>query len=217
MPEQDQRLEQRIKTLEYEFKILKNEIQRTLLDIQEQVLIHYYPNLRAAEPSTTEDVKHALDSLHEKQAPAGAQAATPGQAASGEASAPVKKVTLEEIRKTQQEGIPAAAPEEAPAEKKETIDQTTLTNLSSWVSSSVAKIGSERTRKLLDVTAQRGYLAPDVCEVLGRLTMLGVQADPQEKVATNDILHALLRLNELLGRAADAEQALSLIDEAKLG
>jgi len=43
----DQRLEQRVKNLEYEIKILKSQIQRTLLDIQEQVLVHYYPELRS--------------------------------------------------------------------------------------------------------------------------------------------------------------------------
>ncbi|MBP7690104.1 MAG: hypothetical protein KA765_19465 [Thermoflexales bacterium] len=40
-------LDARVKALEYELKILKNEVQRTLLDIQEQVLIHYYPSLRS--------------------------------------------------------------------------------------------------------------------------------------------------------------------------
>ena len=40
-------LDARVKALEYELKILKNEIQRTLLDIQEQVLIQYYPSLRS--------------------------------------------------------------------------------------------------------------------------------------------------------------------------
>jgi hypothetical protein len=44
-------LGQRVKTLEYEMRILKNEIQKTLLDIQEQVLIHYYPALRTEESS----------------------------------------------------------------------------------------------------------------------------------------------------------------------
>ena len=40
-------LETRVETLEHELKILKNEIETTLLEIQNQVLIHYYPVLRA--------------------------------------------------------------------------------------------------------------------------------------------------------------------------
>jgi hypothetical protein len=42
--------ESRIEALEHELKILKNEIQATLLEIREQILNHYYPELRAEEP-----------------------------------------------------------------------------------------------------------------------------------------------------------------------
>lgn len=38
-------LEDRVRELEEELKVLKNEIQTTLLDIQEQILSHYYPSL----------------------------------------------------------------------------------------------------------------------------------------------------------------------------
>lgn len=40
-------LESRLETLEHEFNILKNEIQYALVEIQEQILSHYYPELRA--------------------------------------------------------------------------------------------------------------------------------------------------------------------------
>ena len=46
---QGQRLENRIRTLEHEVKVLKNQIQQTLLDIQMQIMTHYYPSLHAAE------------------------------------------------------------------------------------------------------------------------------------------------------------------------
>jgi hypothetical protein len=45
--------ESRIEALEHELKILKNEIQTTLLEIREQILNHYYPELRAEEPLRT--------------------------------------------------------------------------------------------------------------------------------------------------------------------
>jgi len=54
-------LEQRVKSLEFEMKILKNEVQRTLLDIQEQVLIHYYPSLRAEESAPTQSIESVRD------------------------------------------------------------------------------------------------------------------------------------------------------------
>src|SRR5687768_11118920 len=43
------KIENRVEALEHELKILKNEIQNTLLEIREQVLNHYYPELRAEE------------------------------------------------------------------------------------------------------------------------------------------------------------------------
>ena len=47
------KIESRVEALELELKILKNEIQATLLEIREQVLNHYYPELRAEEPAVT--------------------------------------------------------------------------------------------------------------------------------------------------------------------
>jgi len=61
-------LEQRVKTLEYEVKILKQDIQRILLEIQEQVLVHYYPSLRADESLPSESVKHTVEELRAKLA-----------------------------------------------------------------------------------------------------------------------------------------------------
>ena len=64
----DTELEGRVKTLEYEMKILKNEIQRTLLDIQEQVLIHYYPSLRMEdEGGSPPGVLQEFNSIQEKK------------------------------------------------------------------------------------------------------------------------------------------------------
>jgi hypothetical protein len=40
-------LEQRVKKLEDEVKILKNQIQNTLLEIQAEIMGHYYTSLRA--------------------------------------------------------------------------------------------------------------------------------------------------------------------------
>lgn len=55
-------LDARVKALEYELKILKNEVQRTLLDIQEQVLIHYYPSLRAEDTTPPAEVVNQVKS-----------------------------------------------------------------------------------------------------------------------------------------------------------
>jgi hypothetical protein len=79
-------LEQRVKALEYEMKILKNEIQKTLLGIQEQILVHYYPSLRTDDSAPSEGTILAFESVRAKQVNV-----TP--------SKPIaRKVSLEDIR-----------------------------------------------------------------------------------------------------------------------
>lgn len=67
-------LDQRVKALEYEVKILKNELQRTLLEIQEQILVHYYPSLRADESTPSEGTIQTIEALRAK---IGGQASAP--------------------------------------------------------------------------------------------------------------------------------------------
>jgi len=61
-------LEQRVKTLEYEVKILKQDMQRILLEIQEQVLVHYYPSLRAEETAPPDSLRQTVEGLRAKLA-----------------------------------------------------------------------------------------------------------------------------------------------------
>jgi len=105
-------LEQRVKALEYEMKILKNEVQRTLLDIQEQVLVHYYPQLRIEETKPSDGTIAAVEAIRQRQvnqaaaAPApepAAPSASPAPAAPAAATPSIKKVSLDEIREAQTE------------------------------------------------------------------------------------------------------------------
>ncbi|MBK8902288.1 MAG: hypothetical protein IPM53_13965 [Anaerolineaceae bacterium] len=87
-------LEDRVRELEEELKVLKNEIQTTLLDIQEQILSHYYPSLypsanKEANLAQVNIARHAAEAAAAQAAPAAvpaaqvapAQAAVPAQAA----------------------------------------------------------------------------------------------------------------------------------------
>jgi hypothetical protein len=198
-------LEQRIKTLEYEFKILKNEIQRTLLDIEEQVLIHYYPTLRTEDSAPSEGIAQAVEALRARQAAESGPTPTVPAA---------RKVSLEDARAEQSvKTVPPSAA--APASRKG-MDQATMVKLSEWVSSSAHKIGGERTAKLIETSTNHGIMAPELKDVLKRLASLNKEAPP-EKVAVNQVLGALLKLYELMGRAANVEEALALIEEAQLG
>jgi hypothetical protein len=60
-------MEQRVKTLEYEMKILKNEIQQTLLDIQEQILLHYYSSLRTEETAPLDGLRQSVEAIQKKK------------------------------------------------------------------------------------------------------------------------------------------------------
>ena len=87
-----QQLEQRVKALEYEMKILKNEIQRTLLDIQEQILVHYYPSLRTEEAGPSESATQSVESIREEK-----------QHLEGAPNPPaVRQVSLEHVRTVQE-------------------------------------------------------------------------------------------------------------------
>ncbi|MBI5565400.1 MAG: hypothetical protein HY870_10910 [Chloroflexi bacterium] len=189
-------LDARVKALEYEMKILKNEIQRTLLDIQEQVLVHYYPTLRAED---TAPPAEAVAQLANRAA----------AAATASAPAPIlKKVSLDEVRPTTP---PPAAPKASGS-----VDQAAMVKLLEWVNDSIARLGSQRTSRLIGTCVTRAILDNDTKAILLRLTSLNQQADPAQ-VATNDVLTIVLRLDEELGRAADIDEALTIIEEAGLG
>ncbi len=197
-------LEQRVKALEYEMKILKNEVQRTLLDIQEQVLIHYYPALRAEEINPSEGLVQEVEALRARLSSAEEKSTPPA----------AKPVTLDQVR-TEHVGAAGSAP--APSAMASAgLDQAMMVKLSRWVSESAAKIGKERTGKLIMVYGKKGILSPQAKDTLLRVASLSKGAAP-ENVAVNEVLSGLLKLDELLGRVVKAEEALSLIKEANIG
>jgi outer membrane biosynthesis protein TonB len=258
-------LEQRVKTLEYELKILKNEIQRTLLDIHEQVLIHYYPTLRMEETQAPATVVQAVETARAKQpmrpeaaataappppaptpvapvappvpaapllptptpvapvappvpvasppppAPAmSAPAPEPAAPPDAPAEAPVtsvKRVSLNDIRAARTEAA-AAVPSSSP--------QANLIKLVEWTVNAAARFGNDRTVQLVDTLAKKGIVDRATKNALFQVISLN-KAPAPERVAVNDLLDEMLKLDKLLGRTADAEAALTLIEEAGLG
>lgn len=202
-------LDQRVKALEYELKILKNEIQRTLLDIQEQVLVHYYPTLRAEDSTPPAD---AVAQINRAAGPAGSTA-TGAPAAPSAAPVTTKKVSLDEIRTSQPSAVvaPVAAPKLSGS-----VDQGTMVKLLEWVNEAMAKLGSRRTSHLIDLCVARAILDGETQAILLRLTALNKAPEP-EAAPANDALTVVLRLDEVLGRAADMDEALTIIEEANLG
>jgi hypothetical protein len=182
-------LEQRVKTLEYEVKILKNEIQRTLLDIQEQVLIHYYPTLRADESKPSEGTIQALEALRAKQTTSAAAAAGPG----------MKKVSLEEIRAAQSELTSNAAATGTPA------DATSLNKLVEWA-------------KQADVTQSKsGPEDQAAIKLLETLSSGVAKAGEGGGKPSEEMLNQLAKVNSIVASSGSMEEAMQKIKEGKLG
>ncbi len=245
-------LEQRVKTLEYEIKILKNEVQRTLLDIQEQVLIHYYPTLRMEETKPSEGTVLTIEQLRARNpapaAPAVPPAAPPAPSvppaapavASVEAAAPmVKKVSLEEIRQAQKELATEDAPSNAAvnklvewAKKPEAVPHGNgdgnipfmrraedKPKAVSYGSSNDNGSGSGNGNG-----DDNGYGDAQPASAHSTLKLLEWVLNTASKVngaendgVSADMLGQLTKLNALVDRAGGVEEALRLLEEAKVG
>jgi len=193
-------LEDRVKALEDEVAILKDEIRNTLLEIQEQVLIHYYPELRARDetPSEAGLVARAGTaapfrglqriSAAELQEEAAKQPAQPGQAAEA----------------------PAAQPE--PGE-----EWPGVARLVEWADASVERIGKERTLKAIEIAAQAGYLNPSDRDLLARLVGLSDAEPALERVSLKVVGEVLQELGQAVGRQADKATEQRFLREVRLG
>lgn len=220
-------LEDRVKALETELKVLKNEIQTTLLSIQEQVLIHYYPSLRSESPAPAAGRAPRVSENGQKSAPVqtpvsaeGRQpaAASPDVVEAGvkppEASQALPKAhlaTLDEVRKRDHrlDAAPAAAPQPPAAPELRAAQvappsarsaRTAFTSLLGWVGNSVAALGQDRTQKAIEIYARGQHLDPDVKDLLQQLAALSQDNQPPQQVGIKQVIDVLYQLNDVLDR-----------------
>lgn len=99
----------------------------------------------------------------------------------------------------------------------ESKQQDEMVILSGWVSSTAKKIGKDPTSTLVRTYIEQDILSPHVEQPLLRLVGLIDQSDTPDNVAVNDVLRAVMKLDELLGRDSDIDEALSIIEQANLG
>ena len=181
-------MEQRVKTLEQEMKILKNQVQKTLLDIQDQILVHYHPALRSED-----------DSLEESSAPRREMDKSQGDNGQKPAAIPlsqpgglkVRQVSLADLRPSpEQPPHPSPKPAAPPVPPADEV----LAGLANWVSESVGKIGAERTRKLLDLRTANGGVPADVADTLYQLVTLCEENEGVDAAETAVLLQQLSQL-----------------------
>lgn len=165
-------IEQRVKTLEYEMRILKNEINRTITEIQEHILAQYTAQAAAA-------------------------------AKPPEATPVLKPASLTEIHQVQGE----LADEE---------QQALLKRLEAWAKGNIERVGSGRVGRLVTLFDERGFLQDAERRLLVELVATHEDNGPI-KAPLTQVLDMVLKLDELVGRTADGEEALQIIEEANLG
>ncbi len=226
-------LENRVETLEHELKILKNEIESTLLEIQNQVLIHYYPAFRAEESVTSRDQLPFVKVPASVKSPA-AQGNEPAnshpemdvayvlpktQEVSLDAinGKPNKSPLLQQPATRFQREVVALDDDEEDDEEDNAdddpdhvtapatvIDQLSLTRLARWVNHSVEKIGKTRTQEMIDATVGTEYGTPAVTAALHQLLAMSEDEEPPTQVDMQDLMNVLLKFNKVLDQVAKA-------------
>lgn len=231
-------LETRIETLEHELKILKNEIERTLLEIQNQVLIHYYPSLRAEDATPPKELLPLLESAFTKvDEPTTLLAKRPPDDEKTPAPPPkTKEVSLTDIKRKPMPTLPAreAAPATfagapikvtptAPALAaplpwlEEPIQQALLPLLAKWVNESVEKIGKALTQNMVESSANAEQMAPEVMTLLMQFIALREEEQPPEVADTKALMDVLLKLDKLLVQVAKLAEQTANAHEAPHG
>lgn len=213
----EQRLEQRIKTLEYEIKILKNEIQRTLLDIQEQVLSHYYPELRSAGGSLEDAAKSAYEQVREKKKGMAGDAPEPEPVIVAAPAESASVATGGNSHGANGGGDNSNGNGNGSQDTPGEMTHTQIVALSSWAHKTITKTGQERTSKIVETCADRSWIRADIADFIRKLIAMEEAGAPPELPPTNELLQAVMDLCKHLGRNCSVDDAISIIDEAKLG
>lgn len=208
-----EQLEDRVTALEQEVKILKNEVQETLLEIHERILVHYYPSLRTQQatgdaPTVAQPGDPRRDQGQELEAAPQVAKAGPDPDKPG-----VREVFLDDIRAVEREK-PATGSGESPSrpEAGEVRKRDQATALGGWVDRTAERIGVDRTAQLIRACTDRGILEPSVSKPLLRLTRLISETGAPKQVELNDILDVITDMNELLGRDGDLDEVSSVIE-----
>lgn len=159
-------LEQRVETLEQELQILKNQIQTTLLDIQEQLLTNAYPSLRAEDmmpesttppsskngaPITTLSFNAPRDEFHG------------GMSEDNQSVPSVRQVSLNDlgpVDETRKPTVPKAGPTPQPTASDNEHWQN-IEALEEWATDKMKTIGLKRTKKLVKMYAEQGHFSAE--------------------------------------------------------
>ncbi|MEZ4737487.1 MAG: hypothetical protein R3E79_61210 [Caldilineaceae bacterium] len=214
-------LETRVETLEHELKILKNEIESTLIEIQNQILLHYYPALRAEELEPPKDLFSSTEAarIEKRREGQGKENLRSRTEDEGSSIMPqTKEISFDEIRGKPKKAATLVQITAAPAAKATVTtatatvaDQAILAPLAKWVNESVEQIGKARTQAMIESSANADYCRPEVSDMLLQLIELSEEAAPPEQVETKAVMNVLLKLNKTLDQVVKVTAPSSLM------
>jgi len=196
-------LEGRMKILEDQMKILKNEIQGALVDIQEQILVHYYPALRAEGPSPSKEIMESLQpALPERRREEPEMSAPPRPTRGSSLKDIVKSIeSLSEEKEGAPEDARTSPDRQPPSRSKKGVGRPPFIKLAAWVSDSVESIGREHTRETIELYAKGEYLAPEVKDTLLQFVSLcDSEETPPDKVGMKETLDVMQKLDKALSQ-----------------
>ena len=173
-------LEQRVQALEQELEILKNQIQTTLLEIQEQLSTKAYPSLRAEDmPQRNNNAGLSTGRPVRQQIPS--HDADPTTDEEPEPVSRVRKVALNEV--APDEPPQQATRRPAPKQPADINEWSSFDEMERWVSEKVREIGPGRTRKLIEMQFENGSFSMEMTETLLQFVRLydedAIQPHPQ--------------------------------------
>jgi len=192
-------LENRVETLEHELKILKSEIEGTLLEIQNQVLIHYYPELRAQDSATAQEMSMALPirTKPSKTAPSEATPPQPPAPPTAGATMQMREVTLREVE--DDHGLTATS---SLAAVDKLLGPVALAHLAKWANSAVAQVGKAQTTAVVEAYTDADACTDEVKAALMQLILLCQEEAAPSPVDTNALMQISFKLNQLFGQVA---------------
>lgn len=200
-------LDQRLKALEDEVKILKNELKAVLLDIREQYL-------SCQNPFRTEP---HLDGRRVRTVPLKGEEPDPMVHKVGKEEEPSAEPSmLEDKNEEQRSERPLTAPifesnngvKRQHNGKQKEMDLATIAGLTQWVDQTIQKIGKQRTEATIEGLYLMEHLPSGIKDFLLKFIHLSKAKEPQRQITTKDYLTALTQLEGLLGQGSTSEMAL---------
>lgn len=188
-------LENRVEVLEHELKILKNEIEGTLLEIQNQVLIHYYPELRAEDSAPPQEaLKTPVARAKAKDAIA--EDATPPLVpwSNGMANMQMKEISLSDFA----DDPPPLPKQEAATEAQ--LGPVALAQLAKWVDDAIAQVGKAQTTAVVEAYADAS--TDTIQAALRQFITLSVEEVEPAAVDTTALMQVSRKLNKVFDQVA---------------